>query len=240
MQIKKLFLSAVLVATLPAAAQAKDQDFFVGVDVLGGVASGGSNTKNGGGVLPLFNGDGVVDHVHFGDMIGIGGHMGYRFRPSWSAIISYQHFRGDVSWDATFPTYGGGSSFDGKATSDVIMGNIAYTRHLSDTTSASVKAGLGVAFNRLSNLAETDKATGLFVSDVARHTKASPTAKIGIGIEHKLTPGMSVGLDAALAYAGGFETGNTRSGNLGVTSINPYKIDDVWRGTLGASLKVRF
>ena len=240
MQIKKLFLSAVLVATLPVAAQAKDQDFFIGVDVLGGVASGSSSTKNGGGVLPLFNGDGVVDHVHFGEMIGIGGHIGYRLNPTWSATISYQHFRGDVRWDATFPTYGGASGFDGKATSNVIIGHIAYTRPLSEATSASVKAGLGVAFNRLSKVAETDMASGLFVSDLAAHTKTSPTAQIGLGIEHKLTPGMSVGLDAAFAYAGGFETGNTRSGNLGVTSINPYKIDDVWRGTLGASLKVAF
>ena len=240
MQIRGLFLSAILAATFPAAAIADDQDFFVGIDVLGAGAFGSSKTKDGGGVLPTFKGDGVVHNVRFGGMIGVGSHVGYRFNPSWSAIVSYQHFRGDVSWDAVFSTYGGASGFDGDATSDVIMGNIAYTRPLSEAISISVKGGLGVAFNRLSGLVETDKASGLFVSDIANHTETSPTAQIGLGIQHKVTPRTTIGLDGAFAYAGGFETGDTRNGNLGVTSINPYKIDNVWRGSLGASLRVEF
>jgi len=240
MRIKGLILSAIFVATLPVAARAEDRDFFAGVDVLGGVATGSSSTKDGGGVLPSFNGDGVVENVRFGGLVGIGAHIGYRFKPSWSAIVSYQHVRGNVSWDARFATYGGRSSFDGTASSDVIMGSIAYARPLSEATSVSVKAGLGVTFNRLSDLVETDRGTGLFGSDVAGHTKTGPTAQIGLGIQHRLSPSATIGLDAAFAYVGGFETGNTRNGNLGVTNINPYKIDDVWRGTLGVSLKVAF
>lgn len=240
MRTKGVFLSIILVAALPIATQAQDREFFVGVDVLGGVTSGSSDTRDGGGILPLFEGDGVVDHVRFEKTIGMGGHIGYRFKPSWAAIISYQHLRDEVSWDATFPTNGGGSGFDGMATSDAIMGHIAYTRPLSDATSASVRVGVGVAFNGLSDLVETDKVTGMFVSDVAKHTKVSPTVPIGLGIQRRLTSSMSIGLDAAYAYAGGFATGDTRTGNLGVTSINPYEINSAWRGTLGASLRVMF
>ena len=51
---------------------------------------------------------------------------------------------------------------------------------------------------------------------------------------------MTLGLDASIAYYGGFETGNNRSGNLGITSINPYRIDDVWRANLGGSFRFKF
>jgi len=43
-----------------------------------------------------------------------------------------------------------------------------------------------------------------------------------------------------LAYSGRFETGKTRSGNLGITDINPYEIKDAWRANLGASLSFEF
>lgn len=240
MRFGGLFLSSAFLAAFPAIATAENRDFFAGVDVLGGVAFGTSSTKNGGGMPPLFNSDGIVNNVRFGGMIGLGGHVGYRFNPSWSAFVSYQHFGGDVSWDARYPSFGVSSSFDGDAVSNVVMGSIAYDHPLSDATSVSIKAGLGVAFNTLSGLVETDKATGLFGADVAGRTKTSPTAQIGLGLQHKITPNATLGVDAAFAYAGGFETGNTRTGNLGVTSINPYKIDNVWRGSLGVSIGVEF
>lgn len=41
------------------------------------------------------------------------------------------------------------------------------------------------------------------------------------------------------AVTGGFETGNTRVGNLGGTDINPYRISDVWRTSLVASIEFR-
>jgi Outer membrane protein beta-barrel domain len=240
MRIRPWVLASVVSAAFPATAMAEEQDFFVGVDVFGDAAFGTSSTKDGGGNPPLFNGDGVVNNVRFGETIGIGGHIGYRFDPSWSAFISYQHIRGDVRWDATYPSWGVSSRFDGDATSDAIMGNVAYERPLSDATAVSVKSGLGVTFNRLSGLVETDKATGQFVANVAARTKISPIAQIGAGFRHNITSSTILGLDASIAYAGGFETGNTRSGNLGVTSINPYKIDNVWRANLGASVKFQF
>lgn len=240
MRFDTLALAVVISAAWPVVALAEEQDFFFGLDALGGTAFGSSSTKDGGGVLPMFKGDGVVSNVRFGGTIGIGGHFGYRFSPNWSALVSYQHMRGNVSWDAAFPTYGGGSEFDGNATSDAFIGNVAYQRLLSDITAVSLKAGLGVGFNRLSELVEANRVTGQFVSNVAGKTKTSPLFQIGAGIQHKLIGNTTIGLDALLAYAGGFETGDTRRGNLGVTDINPYKIDDVWRANLGASIRFEF
>ncbi|HWK13146.1 MAG TPA: outer membrane beta-barrel protein [Rhizobiaceae bacterium] len=240
MRFATLALTLALSVPLPAAGMAAEKDFFVGLDISGGLAFGSSSTTDGGGVLPYFNGDGVVGNVRFGETIGIGGHAGYRFNPSWSVIISYQHVSGSIGWDATFPTYGGASGFDGNATSDVFVGHLAYQHPLTKATTLTLKAGLGVGFNRLSGIVETDKATGYFVSDVGGKTRVSPVAQLGAGLQHKLSPNMTIGLDALLAYAGGFETANTRSGNLGVTNINPYKIDNVWRTNLGASFRLAF
>lgn len=230
----------VISVTMSAEAMAREPGFFAGLDVLGGVAFGSSATKNGGGVLPTFEGDGVVGNVKFGETAGVGGHVGYRFSPSWLAIFGYQHFRGDIGWDATFPVHGGGSKFAGTATSDTLIGSVAYERQLSDATALRLRAGLGVAFNRLSGLVETNRPTGEFVSNVAGKTKASPAAGIGAGMQHRLADNATIGLDALLAYTGGFATGDTRQGNLGVTSINPYRIDNVWRVNLGASFKFEF
>jgi hypothetical protein len=216
---------------------AKDRNIFVGLDLSGGKAFGSSNTKDGGGTPPLFQGDGVVHNVKFGETIGIGGHIGYRVTPSWSLFLSYQHVRGDVRWDATYPSFGVSSRFDGKATSNAIMGNVAYERPLFKATSLRVRAGAGLTFNRLSSLVETDKATGQFGSNVAAHEKIGPVAEIGLGLEHKVAAHAIIGLDASIAYTGRFATGSERRGNLGTTSINPYEIDNAYRTNLGISLK---
>lgn len=223
-----VLIAPVLIATslVPVSALAKDIGFFAGLDLSGGMASGSSKTTDGGA---SWAGGGVVDNVKFGNAAGIGGHAGYRFAPALSGFISYQYIRGDVSWDAAFLMLGVASDFKGAAISNVIMGNLAYDFALSDTTSIRASAGVGLSFNSLSNVVETDLGTGLFLSDVADHTRISPAARISAGIQHKIAANAVLGLDASVSYMGGFETGNTRSGNLGVTPITPYKIDDVWR-----------
>ena len=214
MRIESLALVSVISAIIPAAAMARESDIFAGLDVFGGIASGVSDTRDGGGNPPLFNGDGVVDNVKFGETLGIGGHIGYRIDPAWSAFIGYRHIRGDVRWQATYPSFGVASDFDGTATGDAVMGNLAYKFPLSGTTAARARTGIGVTFNRLSGVVETDKASGQFVADVARHTKASPIAEIGLGLEQSIAARTVITLDASVAYTGGFETGDTRSGNL--------------------------
>ncbi|WP_318912990.1 hypothetical protein [Shinella zoogloeoides] len=111
---------------------------------------------------------------------------------------------------------------------------------LSEATTLRGTAGLGLTFNTLSGVTETDRGTGSFVSDVADHTKIGPVAQVGAGVWHRITPKAVLGLDALVSYAGGFETGNTRFGNLGTTPINPYEIDRVLRVNLGASIRFAF
>lgn len=219
---------------LPAAVLAQDSGFFAGLDVSGGWAFGSSDTTNGGAA---FAGGGVVDNVRLGETVGVGGHIGYRLDPALSAFVSYQHVRGDVSWDAAFPLFGVTSDFKGDAISHMIMGNLAYDWTLSDATSIRASAGLGVSINSLSGVVETDRGTGVFLADVANRSRTGPTAQIGAGIQRKITTHVVLGLNAAVSYTGSFETGDSRSGNLGVTPITPYEIDDVWRASLGASIR---
>ena len=237
MQPKSFLLCAVLFVALPAMALAEDRDFFVGLDLIGGIAGGTSSTTDGGAPFAL---GGVVDDVTFGTATGIGGHIGYRVDPALSAFVSYQHLRGDVSWNASFPAIGVVSDFEGKAISDMVLANVAYEVPLSEATAIRGTAGIGLSFNTLSDVVETDRGSGIFLADVAKHTEIDPAAQIGAGLRHKLASNAVLGLDASLAYSGGFETGNTRSGNLGVTDINPYKIDHVWRANLGASIRFEF
>jgi hypothetical protein len=225
------------VLLLPACALAEDAAVFAGLDLSGGWASGSSSTTDGGAAIA---GGGVAGNVTFGQTAGIGGHLGYRFDPSLSTFISYGHLRGSVSWDAAFPLFGVASNFRGDAISNLIMGNLAYDWALSDTTSLRASAGLGLSLNSLSGVVESDEGTGLFLADVADHTHISPAAGIGAGIQHKIAPNAALGVNAAVSYVGGFETGDTRSGNLGVTAITPYRIDHVWRANLGASLRFDF
>ena len=240
MSLKTCGLLTGVLAMSPIVANAQDQGFFAGIDVNADAAFGSSDTTNGGGVPPIFNGDGIVKDVRFGKTVGIGGHLGYRIDPSVSVLISFQHTSGDVSWMASYPGFGVASSFDGSATSNMILGNIVYDLALSELTSLSIAGGLGVAFNQLSDIVETDKPSGLFISDVAGHTRKNLAAQVGLGLRHKIASNATIGLDVALAYTGGYETGTTRSGNTGITQINPYRIDDVWRVSLGVSFEMRF
>jgi hypothetical protein len=236
--ISKTYLIIVGTALLfPGSALAQGSNFFAGLDVSGAWASGSSNTTNGGAD---FAGGGVVGNVKFDNTVGIGGHVGYRFDSALSTFISYQHVRGDVSWDANFPLLGVSSGFDGNATSHLILGNLAYDWALSDATSIRTSVGLGLSLNSLSGVVETDIGTGLFLSDVTDHTRKSAAAQIGFGIQHRIASNIALGLNAAVSYTGGFGTGDTRSGNLGITSITPYQIDDVWRTSLGTSIEFEF
>lgn len=232
-----LCLLAVAPIAFPLPALAAEQGLFAGLDASAGAAFGSSKTTNGGA---SFAGGGVVDGVKFGTTWGGGGHVGYQFDPAMSAFISYQSVWGDVRWNAHYPLIGASSKFDGMAISNVILGNVAYEFPLSNATTLKTTAGLGVAFNTLSNVTETDRPTGVFLSNLESRTKIGPAAQVGLGLRHKIAPNAIVGLDGLVAYMGGFETGNTRSGNLGVTEINPYRIDDVWRASVSASIKASF
>lgn len=232
-----LRLAVLAAIAVPESALAGEQGFFAGLDVSGGAAFGATSTTNGGAP---FAGGGIAGDVKLGGVVGGGGHVGYRFDPATSAFISYQYSQSDIRWDAAFPMIGASSHYEGKAISNAVLGNMAYELPLSEVTTLRTTAGLGVSFNTLSGVVETNKPTGEFLSDLANRTKASLAGQVGLGLRHRIAPNAVVGLDGLASYAGGFETGNTRTGNLGVTGINPYKIDNVWRTTLSASVKVNF
>lgn len=223
---------AACIILFPTMAMAHERGFFAGLDPSVGMARGSSGTKNGGG----FGGGGVVKDVEFRNTVGIGVHAGYQFDRARSAFVSYQYVRGDIDWAVNFP--GQTTDFSGTATSNAILLNLAYDWYTSDATTIKASAGAGATFNTLSRLTETWG--GVFVSNPERHTKVSPMAQLGAFMQHYLSPNAVVGLNAIVAYTGGFRTGNTRTGNLGKTEINPYKIDDVWRASLGVSLQIRF
>jgi hypothetical protein len=232
-----LRLAVLATVVAPVSAFAGEPGFFAGPDVFGGMAFGSSSTTNGGAPAA---GGGVASDVKFGETWGIGGHVGYRFDPAISAFVSYRHSRGDIGWNAVFPVYGISSRYEGSAISNAILGNVAYEFPLSAATTIKTTAGLGITFNTLSGVVETNKPTGEFLADLADHTRVSAIAQVGLGLRHRIAQNVVMGLDGSIAYAGGFETGNTRSGNLGITAINPFGIDDVWRANLSASLSVEF
>lgn len=227
--------AVLLVSSVSVAAQ--DGDFIAGLAVSGGLNYGSSNTKNGGAA---FAGGGIVRNLTFDGVAGLGGYVGVRLRPSLSAFISYQHLRGGVSWDAEFPAIGVASSFRGFAHSNIVMGNLGYDWTLSDRTMLRARGGLGLAMNAFAGLVETDRATGQFLAEVASSPSLSPAAEIGAGIAHRFTRNAEFSLNAAVGYVGGFRTGDTRTGNLGVTAITPYEVDHVWRVSLGASVRYLF
>lgn len=228
-------MAASMVLSEPAIAD--ESGFFAGVDAFGTSTRASSNTRNGGAA---FAGGGVVKNVDFDGAAGIGGHAGYRFDSAWSAFASYGYSRGDVSWDAVFPAFGVASSFSGSATTQMVLGNVAYDFAITPKATASISAGAGIAFNALSDVVERDKPTSLFLSDVKNHTQASPVVRIGVGYRYRVTRHVVLGADAAVARMGGFRTGDTRSGNLGVTDITPYRMHDAWQASLGASMRILF
>lgn len=233
MYLRRL-LTAVAVSVLtPISLCAQETPFFAGIDVSGGFADGSSDTVDGG-----YFGNGVVGNVEFGETIGVGGHFGYRFSPALSVSVAYQHIRGDVSWDARFPA--AASRFEGTAISDVLLLRGSYDMPLSQATTVGISAGAGLSFNTLADVAETDIASGTFLADIEETTEISPAFEIAAGLRHEITPRVALSLDAAVAYTGDFQTGDTRRGNAGVTPIGAYAIDDVWRASLGASLRVGF
>jgi hypothetical protein len=215
----------------------QDGGFFAGVDVLTGKAYGSSDTKDGGAP---FAGGGVVDEVKFKRTTGLGGHVGYRFDSAWSVFVSYQHSRGDVSWNADFPMLGVASSYKGKATSHIVMGNVAYDLALSKATALRLSGGVGVAYNKLADVEEHNRPGGEYLSELAEETKRNWAAQVGVGLRHRVTTNTELGLDLLATYTGGFETGDSRFGNLGETEIKPYRIDDVWRADLNASVRYTF
>ena len=231
-------IGALLVlAALLLGGPVRAEGYFAGVDLSMGLAGGTSSTTNGGAA---FAGGGTVYDLRFGQSFSVGGHVGYRFDPAFSVSLSYEHIRTAVSWNVDYPLVPGDSAFRGVAASNLLMGNAAYTHALTETTAIELRGGLGLAINTLSDVVESQIPTGTFLADLTQGTRFSPAAQRGIGLSQQLAPNVRLALGTSATYIGGFATGNTRTGNLGVTAITPYEIDHVWRANVGATLRIDF
>lgn len=232
------FVAAFALIALAAPASAQDWSeggFFVGVDTGIAFRSGTTRTTDGGA-----GGAGIGSGVRFSEAFAIGGQLGYRLSPEWSAYLSYDHVSGDVSWRADFPD-GSASEFNGKAASNIFLGNVAYSHAFAEATRLTLGLGAGVAVNSLNKVAEIEPGVGPYAW-VDAHTAVSPSARISIGVEHQLSSQVSIGLGASISYIGNFATGNVRDfgGPGGREAINPYTISDVWGAAVTASLKASF
>ena len=120
------------------------------------------------------------------------------------------------------------------------MANIAYDFALAQATTLRLSSGLGVAYNKLSGVDEHNVRTGRLLSHLESERKTNLAAQVGVGLRHWISANTEIGLDLLATYTGGFKTGDTREGNLGVTEINAFEIDDVWRASIGASVRYAF
>lgn len=236
MQPKQILFLVAAFASCMAAAAASGSPFFVGMEFSIGPTSGSSSETNGGAP---WAGGGVVSDVQVGSSTMLGGHVGYRFNPNWAVSVGYQRSKADIRWNADFPNIWFKSHYAGSAISNQLIGNLLYAIPLSDPAATiHLSAGGGLAFNKLSNIVESTLETGVFLSDVADNSQTAPVGQLGAGLSYRLSPKVVLGLNGKLSYVGKFETGNTRSGNLGVTDINPYRIDNMWRKSIGVTLGV--
>ena len=229
---------AVAVLAAATASPARGESLFSGFDVSGGLAWGGSDTTDGGAAVA---GGGTVHDVAFGSGIGLGGHLGYRLTSDFAVTLSYHYLQADVFWRADYALAGvGDSNFAGRAASHVLMGSGIFTHALSDATALELRGGLGVALNSLSNVEEIHAPDGQFLAVISEERQVSPAAEIAVGLSHAISPTMFLALETSATYVGDFSTGDTRTGNLGVTDIGRYSINDVWHGKVGAALRVDF
>jgi hypothetical protein len=86
---------------------------------------------------------------------------------------------------------------------------------------------VGVGFNTLSGVVETNKPTGEFLADLADHTKTDIIARVGLGLRHRIAQNVVVGLDGSIAYVGGFETGNTPLRDRRCLARKPQRFDQI-------------
>lgn len=227
---------AMLGSTVPAIAQdqAGTGGFFADVNAGGVFRSGTSSTTNGGESRT-----GVVSGVRFSEAFAIGGHLGYRLNPEWSAFVSYDHVSGDANWDVDFQL-AGTSNFKANAASNIFLGNVAYSHALDTATSLTIGAGAGVSVNALGRAEESHVIHGHYAT-VDAQTIVSPAVRASIGIAHRIAPQVSLGLNASISYLGAFESGSARDyPGLGRQVIGPYRLSDVSGAAITASLKASF
>lgn len=236
---RRVFPTALVLASLVTTAQAQDiasaTGLFIDVNVGAAFRSGTSNTTTGG----RFH-NGTVKDVHFSEAYAVGGQIGYRLSEELAAFVSVNHISGGLNWAAWYSGIGD-SRFRSRASSTLILANAAYSYSLSEATALTATAGLGLSINDLSDIFESSTALGEFAK-VGSNTQYDAAARLGLSLSHEIAPSLTLGLDGALTYTGGFSTGHSRSriDVKATEAIGPYAVQNVWAATVTASLKARF
>jgi hypothetical protein len=228
-------LATTTLAIAPAPAEADDSGFFIGPEAGVAFRFGSSDTEHAGAA---FAGGGTVHDVAFEAAYQVGGHAGYRFASGLAVFLSYDYIAGGVRWKTSYAIGGPDGRFHGDALSHVAMANVAYSPWTGRATALDFTFGAGASVNLLQDVAETYPGAGqsFMVSDGA---KVGPAARAGIGIRHALAPWLELGADAAIAYYGGFRTGDARTG-FAAGPIAPYGIDWVWGASVGGFVRAVF
>ncbi|MEP1442483.1 MAG: hypothetical protein ABJK39_05685 [Hyphomicrobiales bacterium] len=214
--------------------------FYGAVEAGASFRSGSTNTTNGGSA---FGGGGVSRDVEFGSAYSIGGRLGYEVSPKFSYFISYDHIDGDLDFRADFPAI---ANFDqrygGKATTDLVLANVAYSMPILKSSRLKLGLGVGVAFNEFRDIVENAPPPNPFFAIVDDGQTTNFAARVTAGIEHDFNDSLSFTLNAGLDYYGDFETGSSRL-NFGAPPADPigeYEIENVWGATVSGAFTYRF
>jgi hypothetical protein len=217
--------------------------WYVGVD--GGYAFGLNDTPN-------------VEHAGVGhDITALGTHLqdaglvnvrlGRRLSPCWRVDVSYTWMEGNYDWQwfrESTPGTLGGTFFDSSAACHLLLVN-GY-RHLFPLAERCGKlqfdpyvgAGIGVAFNRMSDADQTVITTGDVVTTIFPDTTANFAARFALGSQFWLTSTLALDLSFTTTYVGNIQTDAfTVIQSTGeVRPLGRYDFHDNWIGAAQVGL----
>ena len=224
-------------ASCMATAHAEETKWFAGAQ--GGVVwlQASSDTTNGGAAP---GGGGTVVNEDFDTGSSVGVFIGHPYNDHWSVALSYDHISADVGFDATFPL-SATTRFAGTANSDLVLLNGIYTTPWGDAGTRwgfTASAGLGVAFNSLSDVTEDfPPFNGVPDRFLADGDETQFAARGTLGATYALDECWSLHAEGSVFTLGSFSTGSSR--NAPVQAITPYEID-AWGYGLSAGIVARF
>ncbi|MDF1747587.1 MAG: outer membrane beta-barrel protein [Alphaproteobacteria bacterium] len=216
-----------------------DEGFYVGLN--GGMNWISNATK--GSVVAGRDRNGRVHDIEGDNGLLLTGAAGYRFSNLVRMDVSYSRLNNELDWNGAFPTFGD-SAFTSDASSDVFLLNgYLHAKGLDKerfyTVDPFIGAGIGFTSNRLTNIIERVAATGALGSNVHDGTTLRPAARLGVGVDTKLSPSLTLTSSLDAYWLDGFETADSRNIAAGAfQNIGAWKIDDVV--SVGITIGLRY
>jgi hypothetical protein len=214
-----------------------EEGFYVGLSGgMNWIRDGKSGSDVAGGNL-----NGTVYDIEGDNGLLVGGVVGYRFSDLFRADVSYTRLNNELNWKGAFPG-GGDSAFASDASSDVFMLNgYLHAKGLNKgrfyTFDPFVGAGIGLTSNRLNDIVETGAGNGAFRADVHDGKTIRPAARLGVGVDTRITPALTLTSSVDAYWLGDFESAESRN-IAGFQRIGAWQIDDVM--SLGMTVGFRY